>query len=185
MPGPWGVGSLLQGGPSGGPGGPFPRGWTPDGLHRRLPGPLRMPPLPHFGPPRSGPLGGGGRWAYGACHGDLRARPWVMWEAPPCLPLGWRRAPRATLGVPASPRLCSTCPHIGGILLVPWPPLPEEAAEACGWRPPAPGQRVGGPAEPCAAPACGPGPTYRGLPSGARVRGRRAARLPAATLASV
>ena len=25
--------------------------------------------------------GGSGRWAYGACHGDLRARPWRMWEA--------------------------------------------------------------------------------------------------------
>ena len=88
---------------------------------------------------------------------------------PPCLPPGRQRALRATPGVPASPRLCSSCPYIGGISWVLWPPLPEEAAQTCRWRPPAPGRRVRWPAEPCAAPARGPAPTRRGLLSRARV----------------
>ena len=43
------------------------------------------------------------------------------WRPPPCRPPGLQRALRATPGVPALPRLCSTCLHTGGISLVPLP----------------------------------------------------------------
>ena len=110
------------------------------------------------------------------------------WRPPPCRPPGLQRALRATPGVPALPRLCSTCLHTGGISLVPWPFAPGGAALTSGWRPPSLDRRAGWPVEPCVAPARGPGPPHRGLVSRARARdsGRhRAARLPAATLASV
>ena len=129
-----------------------------------------------------------GRRVQGRATGISVPAPGGCWRPPPCLPLGCQRAPRAMPGIQASPRLCSIPPHIGGISLVPCPPLPEAAAPTYGWHPPAPGRRVGWPAEPCAALARGPGPTHQGLVLRARVQDpgrRRAARPPAATLASV
>ena len=120
-------------------------------------------------------------------------------RGPPCSPLqdvdgrllvvrqGPQRAPRATPGVPALPRWCSTCPHTGGISSAPWPLAPGGAAPTSEWRPPPLVRRAGWPAAPCVVPACGPGPPHRGLASRARARGlgrHRAARLLAATFAS-
>ena len=109
------------------------------------------------------------------------------WRPPPCRRPGLQRALRATPGGPALPLLCSTCLHTGGISLVPSPLAPGGAAPTSGGRPLSLVRRAGWPVEPCVAPARGPGPPYRGLVSQARTRdsGRhRAARLPAATLAS-
>ena len=156
---PWGVGSPLLGGPTGGPGGPVLWGRTLDRLHRRLPGPLQKPPLRPWGLLRCRLPGVGGAVRTGHATGISVPSPGGCWRLPPCLQLGRRRAARATPGVPASPRLCSTCPHVEGISLAPWPPVPGGAAPTCGWRPSAPGRRVGWPAERCAAPARGPGPT--------------------------
>ena len=105
----------------------------------------------------------------------------------PCRPPGLQRALRATPGVPALPRLCSTCLHTGGISLVPWPLAPGGAALTFGWRPLLLVRRAGWPVEPCVAPTRCPGPPHQGLVSRAAVRdpGRhRAAHLPAAMLAS-
>ena len=168
--------------------GPVPRGRILDGLHCWLPGPLRPPPFRPPGPPRAGPPGGGGAGRTGHATGISVPSPGGCGRRPPYLPLGRRHTPRATPVVPASPRLCSTCPHIGSISLVSSSPVPGGAAPTCGWRPPAPGQRAGWPAEPCAAPMRGRGRTHRGLVSRARVQApgrRRAARPPAAILASV
>ena len=129
----------------------------------------------------------GGRRAYGACHGDLRALPWRMWKAASLSSTVAAAAPHATPGVPASPRLCSTCLHTGGISLALWPPAPGGVAPTFGWRPPALGRRAGWPVEPCVAPRRGPGPLHRGLVSRARLRDsrwRRVACPPAATPAS-
>ena len=120
VPGPWGVGSPLPEGPTGGP---VPQGWTPGGLHRRLPGPHWSPLLPPPGPPRGQPPGGGGGTGRtGRATGTSVPVTGGCGRPPPCLPPGRQRAPRATPGVPASPRLCRTCLHIGGISWVLWPP---------------------------------------------------------------
>ena len=179
--GVWGARS--QGGPQGGHRGQS-RG---DGPWMGCTWPLRAPPLRPPGPPRGRPPGGGGAGRTGHATGISVPSPGECGRPPPCLPLGRRRAPCATPGVPTLARLCSTCPHIGGISWAPWPPVPGGAAPTCGWRPLTPGRRVGWPAEPCAAPARGPGLKHRGLVSRARVQytgRRRAARPPAATLAS-
>ena len=182
--GPWGVGSAFPAGPTGGPGGPVPRGWTLVRLHCQPPGPLRAPPPRLL---RGPPPGAGGAGCTGHATGTSVPSLGGCGRPPPCRPPGRRRAPRATPGVPASPRLCSTCLHIGGISLALWPPAAGEAALTFGWRPPALVRRAGWPVEPCMAPARGPGPPHRGVVSRARVpdpRPRRVACPPAATLAS-
>ena len=119
VPGPWGVGSPFPAGPTGGPGGPVPRGWILVGLHRQPLGPLRVPPprLLRGRPPGSGGVAGTGH-ATGTSVPSLQGcgRPL------PCRPPGRRRAPCAKPGVPALPRLCSTCLHTGGISLALCPP---------------------------------------------------------------
>ena len=178
----WGARSQL--GPTGGPGGPVPRGWILVGLHRQPPGLLGMPPPRLL---RGGRPGAGGAGRTGHATGTSVPSLVGCGRPPPCRPPGRRRAPRDTRGVPASLRLCSTCLHTGGISLAPWPPAPGRAAPTFGSRPPALGRRAGWPVEPCVAPTRGPGPPHRGLVSWARVRDsgwRRVARLPAATLAS-
>ena len=132
---PWGVGSPLPVGPTGGPGGPVPRGWTLVGLHCQPTGPLRAPPPRPPGPPRGRPPGVGGAGRTGHARGISVPSPAGCGGPPPCLSLGRRRAPHATPAVPASPHLCSTCLHIGGISLAPWPPVPGGAAPTFGWRP--------------------------------------------------
>ena len=111
MPGPWGVGSPLPAGPKGGPGGPVPRGWILVGLHRQPPGLLLVPPpcLLRGRPPRAG---GAGRTG----HATGTSVPSFVGcgRPPPCRPPGGRPALRATPGVRASLRLCSTCLHTGG-----------------------------------------------------------------------
>ena len=148
--GPWGVGSLLPAGPTGGPGGPVPRGWVLVGLHRQPPGPLWAPPPC---PPRGRRPGAGGAGRTGHATGTSVPSLGGCGRPPPCRPPGQRSAPRATPGLPASPHLCSTCLHIGGVSLAPWPPAPGRAAPTFGWRPLALGRRAGWPAEPCVAPA--------------------------------
>ena len=123
--GPWGVGSPLPAGPRGGPGGPVPGGWILVGLHRQPPGPLRAPPPRLL---RCRPPGAGGAGRTGHATGTSVPSLGGCGRPPPCRPPGRRRAPRATPGVPASPRLCSTCLHIGGIMLALWPPAPGGAA---------------------------------------------------------
>ena len=135
-----------------------------------------------------GRLGGGGGAGRTHTRRISLPAPQGFERPPPCLLLGRQRAPRAMPGVPALPRLCSTCPHIGGIWWVPWPSLPGGATPTCGWRPPEPGRRVGWPAQPCAAPARVLGLTHQKLTSPVRVQdpGRQGASgPPAATLASV
>ena len=138
-------------GPTGGPGGRVPRGWILVGLHRRLPGPLWVPP-PRLLRGWLPGAGGAGRTGHateisvpslGGCR-----RP------PPCRPPGLQCAPRATPSVPASPRSFSTCLHTGGISLVLWPLAPGGAAPTFGWRPPALVRRAGWPVEPCVARGC-------------------------------
>ena len=58
--------------------------------------------------------GGGGAARTGRATEISVPAPGGCERPPPCLLLGRRRGPRATPGVPASCRLCSTCPHIGG-----------------------------------------------------------------------
>ena len=108
------------------------------------------------------------------------------WWPPPCRPPGVQRAPRATPGVPALPRWCSTCLHTGGISSAPWPLALGGAAPTSEWRPPPLVRRAGWPVAPCVVPVCGPGPPHRGLVSRARARDpgwHCAARLLAATFA--
>ena len=164
--GPWGVGSPPPAGPTGGPGGPVPRGWILVGLHRPPPGPPRVPPPCRLRgwPPEAGGAGRTGR-ATGTSVPSLGG----CGRLPPCRSPGRRRALRATPGVPPSPRLCSTCLHTGGISLALWPPAPGGAAPTFGWRPPA-GRRAGWPVEPCVAPKRRPEPSHRGLVSRARFR---------------
>ena len=138
VPGPWGVGSPFPAGPTGGPGGPVPRGWILVGLHRPPPGPLRVPPPCLL---RGRPPGAGGAGRTGHATGISVPSLGGCGRPPPCRPPGRRRAPRATPGVPASPRLCSTCLHTGGISLALWPLAPGGAAPTFGWRPPALGRR--------------------------------------------
>ena len=121
VPEPWCVGSPLPAGPTGGPGGPVPRGWILVGLHRQPPGPLRVPP-PR--PLRGRPPWAGGTGRTGHATGTSVPSLEGCGRPPPCRPPGRRRAPRATPGVPASPRLCSTCLHTEGISLALWPPAP-------------------------------------------------------------
>ena len=90
------------------------------------------------------------------------------WRPPPRHPPGLQRALRATPGVLALPRLCTTCPHTGGTSLVPWPLAPRGAAPTSGWRPLSLVRRAGWLVEPCVVPARGLGPPHRGLMS--RVR---------------
>ena len=183
-PGPWGAGSLFPAGPTGEPGGPAPRGWTRVGPHRRFPGPLRVPPPRRL---RGRPPGAGGAGRTGRATGTSVSSLGGCWRPPPCHPPGLQRALRVTPGVPASPRLCSTCLHTGGISLVLWPLAPGGAAPAFGWRALALVRRAGWPVEPCVAPTRGPGPTHQGLVLRARARDsvpHRVAHLSAATLAS-
>ena len=136
---------------------------------------------------RGRPPGAGGARRTGHATGTSVPSLGGCGRPPPCRPPGRRRAPRATPGVPASPRLCSTCLHTGDISLALWPPAPGGAAPTFRWCPLALGRRAGWPVEPCVAPTRGPGPPHRGLLSRARVRDsgwRRVACLPAATLAS-
>ena len=136
----------------------------------------------------AGRPGGGGAGRTGRATGTSVPVPGGCGRPPPCPPPGRQRAPRATPGVAASPRLCGICPYTGGISWVPWPPLLEGAAPTCVWRSPVLARRVGWPAEPCAAPARGLGLTGRGPLSRARAQDPgqcRAARPPVATPASV
>ena len=177
-------GARSQQGPAGGPGGPVPRGWALVGPHRRSPGPLRAPPHRRL---CGRPPGVGGAGRTGRATGTSVPSPGGCWRPPPCRPPGLQRALRATPGVPALPRLCSTCLHTGGISLVPWPLAPGGAAPTFGWRPLSLVRRARWPVELCVAPTRGPGVPHRGLVSRARAREsrrHRAARLPAATLAS-
>ena len=100
VPGPWGVGGPLPAGPTGGPGVPPPR-------------PLCGRPPGAGGARRTGHATGTSVPSLGGCG-----------RTPPCRPPERRRAPRATPGVPSSPRLCSTCLHTAGISLALWPPAP-------------------------------------------------------------
>ena len=188
-----GVRARSQRGPQGGeggagepwgPGGPAPRGWTLVGPLRRSPGPPRVPPHRRLrGRPPGAAVGGRTGRAMGTSVPSLAG----CWRPPPCCPPGLQRAPHATPGAPALPRLCSTCLHTGGISLVLWPLAPGGAAPTSGWRPLSLVRRAGWPVEPCVAPARGPGPPHRGLVSRARARDsgwHRAARLLAATFAS-
>ena len=124
--GPWGVG------PTGGPGGPVPRGWTLVRLHLKPPGPLQAPPPRPLGQPRGRPPGVRGAGRTGHATGTSVPSPGGCGRPLPCVPLGRRRAPRATPGVPASPHLCSTCLEKGGILWAPWPPVLGGAAPTFG-----------------------------------------------------
>ena len=156
----------------------------PDGAAPPAPGPLRVPPHLH---PRGRLPGAGGAGCTGRATGTSVLSPAGCWRPPPCHPPGPQRAPRATPGVPALPRWCSTCPHTGGISSAPWPLAPGGAAPTSEGRPPPLVRRAGWPAAPCVVPACGPGPPHRGLASRARARGlgrHRAACLLAATFAS-
>ena len=114
MPGPWGVKSPLPAGRTRGPGGPGPREWI-------LVGPLQVLP-PRF--LRGRPPGAGGARRTGHATRSSVSSLGGCGRPPPCRPPGRRRAQRATPGVPASPRLCSTCLHTGGISLALWPPAP-------------------------------------------------------------
>ena len=167
VPGPWDVGSLLAAGPTGGPGGPVPRGWILFGLHRQPPGPLRVPPPRLL---RGRPPGAGGAGRTGHATGNFVPSLGGFGRPPPCRPPERRRAPRATPGVPASPRLCSMCLHTGGISFALWPPALGGTERTFGWRPPALGRRADWPVEPCVAPTRGLGPLHQGLVSRARVR---------------
>ena len=169
---PWGVGSPPPGGPTGGQW-PVPRGWIPDGPHRRPPAPRQHAPPPLPGLLRCRVPGGGGAWRRGRATETSLPVPGGCGWPPPDLPAGWRRAPRAT---PASLSLCGTCLHIGGILWVPWPLLPEGAVLICGWSFLTLGRRAGWPVESFAAPARGWRPTRRGPSLRARVRGLRRCR---------
>ena len=172
-------------GESGGPGGPAPRGWTLVDPHRRSPGPPRVPPHRRL---RGRPPGAGGAGRTGCAMGTSVPSLAGCRRPPPCRPLGLQRAPRATPGVPALLRLCSTCLHTGGMSSAPWPPAPGGGAPTSGWRPPPLVRRAGWPVEPCAAPVCGPGPPHRGLVLRARARDpgwHRAARPLVTTFASV
>ena len=154
------------------------------GPHRRPPGPLWVPPHLHL---RGRLPGAGGAGCTGRATGTSVPSPAGCWRPPPYRPPGPQRAPRATPGVSALPRWCSTCPHTGGISSAPWPLAPGGAAPTSEWRPPPLVRRAGWPAAPCVVPACGPGPPHRGLASRARARGlgrHRAARPLAATFAS-
>ena len=94
VPGPWGVGSLLSGGPTGRP---VPRGWTPGGLRRRLLRPRRPPPRPSPGPPRGRlPERGGERGGTGRATGTSVPLPGGCGRPPPFLPRGssMHRVPR-------------------------------------------------------------------------------------------
>ena len=166
-----------------------PRGASPAGMDPCW----APPPAPGGAPgasscPSAWPAAwGGGRRVYGACHGTSGPALGGCGRPPPCHPPELQRAPRATPGVPASPRFCSTCLNKGDISLVLWPLAPGGAAPTFGWRPPALVRRADWPAKPCVALTRGLGPPHRGLLLRVRVRdsGRRcASRLPAATLAS-
>ena len=108
-------------GPAGGPRGPASRGWTLVWPNCRSPGPLQVPPHRRLRrqPPEAGGAGRTGR-AIGTSVPSLAG----CCRPPPCCPPGLQRALRATPGVPALPRFCSTCLHTGGISLVPWPLAP-------------------------------------------------------------
>ena len=130
---------------------------------------------------------GGGRRVYGACHGNLCALPCRMLVAASLLSAGAAACTACHARCSRIPRLCSTCPHTGGIWSAPWPLAPGGAAPTSEWRPPPLVRRAGWPVAPCVAPVCGPGPPHRGLVSRARARDsgwHRAARLLAATFAS-
>ena len=164
--------------------GPAPRGWTLVGPHRRSPGPLRVPPHCRL---RGWPPGAGGARRTGRAMGTSVPSIAGCWRPPPCRLPGLQRALRATPGVPALPRLCSTCLQTGGISLDPWPLAPGGAAPTSGWRPPSLVRRAGWPLEPCVAPTRGPGRLHRQIVSRAQARDsgqHHAVRLPAAALAS-
>ena len=126
VPGPWGVGSPFPAGPTGESGGPVPRGWILVGLHRPPPEPLQMPPprLPRGQPPAAGGAGQTGH-ATGTSVPSLGG----CGRPPACRSLRQRRAPRATPGVPASPPLCITCLHTGGISLALWRGEPHRLSD--------------------------------------------------------
>ena len=179
--GAWGTGGAR------GARGASPAGMDMDpvGPHRRSPGPPRVPPHLRL---RGRLPGAGGAGCTGRAMGTSVLSLAGCWWPPPCRLPGLQRAPRATPGVPALPRLCSTCLHTGGISSAPWPLAPGGAAPTFEWRPPPLVRRAGWPVAPCVAPVCGPGPPHRGLVSWARARDpgwHRAARLLAATFASV
>ena len=164
--------------------GASPAGMDPGWAAPPVPGPLRVPPHRRL---RARPPGAGGAGRTGRAMGTSVPSLAGCWRSPPCRRPGLQRAPRATPGVSASPRLCSTCLHTGGISLVPWPFAPGGAAPTSGWRPLPLVRRAGWPLEPCVAPVCGPGLPHQGLASQARARDsgwHRAARLLAATFPS-
>ena len=93
VPGPSGAGSPLPVGPTGGAGGPVPRGWILVGPHRQPPGPLQaLPPRsPRGQPPRARGAG-----CTGHATGTSVPSPGGCGRPPPCRPPGRRvhRVPR-------------------------------------------------------------------------------------------
>ena len=163
--GAMGCGEPVHSGAHRGARGASPAGMDPCCAAPPVPGADRVPPHRRL---RGRPPRAGGARRMGRAMGTSLHSFAGCWRPPPCRPPGLQSAVRGTPGVPALPRLCSTCLHTGGISLVPWPLAPGGAAPTSGWRPLSLVRRAGWLVEPCVVPARGPGPPHRGLVSRAR-----------------